>query len=215
MAAAVPFEAEAKPADALRRLARELAGERSLLSAHLRPGAPAGGEGAADGGPEPALGILVGAGPRAAAAPAEYAFVIEAVREGYLLHYARPRLLTGLDPDLALLAGDYLYALGLARLARLDDPAAVALLGDLISLVALCDSEGREGATAPLWLATTIALGCGESPEIAAAKAALKGLEPNADQELWHAAEITAADSDMGPALLLAAKAIDFPAVNI
>ena len=60
---------------------------------------------------------------RAAAAPGEYALVVEAVREGYLLHYGEPRLLAGHDADLALLAGDYLYALGLDRLAALGDAA--------------------------------------------------------------------------------------------
>ena len=47
--------------------------------------------------------------------------MVEAVREGYLLHYGEPRLLAGHDADLALLAGDYLYALGLDRLAALGD----------------------------------------------------------------------------------------------
>ena len=68
---------------------------------------------------EPVFGPLAAAGPRAAAAPGEYALVVEAVREGYLLHYGEPRLLAGHDPDLALLAGDYLYALGIERLAAL------------------------------------------------------------------------------------------------
>ena len=70
---------------------------------------------------EPALGRLAAAGPRAAAAPGEYALLVEAIREGYLLHYGEPRLLDGADPDLVLLAGDYLYALGLERLAALGD----------------------------------------------------------------------------------------------
>ena len=38
--------------------------------------------------------------------------MVEAVREGYLLHYGEPRVLAGHDSDLAVLAGDYLYALG-------------------------------------------------------------------------------------------------------
>ena len=62
--------------------------------------------------------------------------MVEAVREGYLLHYGEPRMLAGHDPDLALLAGDYLYALGLERLAALGDPEAVRELSDLISLCA-------------------------------------------------------------------------------
>ena len=36
---------------------------------------------------QPTLGIAAAGGRAAAAAPAQYALVIEAVREGYLLHY--------------------------------------------------------------------------------------------------------------------------------
>ncbi|HEV7460356.1 MAG TPA: hypothetical protein VGN78_07465, partial [Solirubrobacteraceae bacterium] len=66
-------------------------------------------------------GDTAAAGPRAAADPARYALLVEAIREGYLLHYATGRLLADDDPDLILLAGDHLYALGLARLAALGD----------------------------------------------------------------------------------------------
>ena len=60
-------------------------------------------------------------------------FVLEAVYEGYLMHYGEPRAFTGMDDDLRLLAGDALYALGLARLAESGDLEAVAVLSDLIS----------------------------------------------------------------------------------
>jgi hypothetical protein len=96
---------------------------------------------------------MVAAGPRAATAPGEYALVIEAVHEGYLLHYGEPRLLAGHDSDLGLLAGDYLYALGLDRLAALGDTAAVAVLSDLISRCAQLHAEGRGAEAAPLWTA--------------------------------------------------------------
>jgi hypothetical protein len=85
------------------------------------------------------------------APPGEYALVIEAVREGYLLHYAKPRLLTGHDADLALLAGDYLYALGIERLAQLGDTGAVHLLADLISTCAQFHTEGREDDVPAAW----------------------------------------------------------------
>jgi len=98
-----------------------------------------------------ALGELAAAGPGAAAAPAEYALIVEAVREGYLLHYEEPRLLAGHDPDLALLAGDYLYALGLDRLAALGDTRAVAILSDLISECARLQAEEHVGAIPALW----------------------------------------------------------------
>ena len=76
--------------------------------------------------------------------PAEYALVVEAVREGYLLHYGEPRLLAGHDSDLGLLAGDYLYALGIERLAALGDTEAVLVLADLISACAHHHAEGSE-----------------------------------------------------------------------
>ena len=89
-----------------------LRADDSVISPHVA-------EPAAD---RPALGLLAAAGPRTAVAPGEYALVVEAVREGYLLHYGRrDRVVRGADADLALLAGDYLYALGLERLAALGD----------------------------------------------------------------------------------------------
>ena len=89
------------------------------------------------------LGKLAGGG--------EYALVVEAVREGYLLHYEEPRLLAGHDSDLALLAGDYLYALGLNRLAALGDTRAVAILADLITTCARLHAEGNTAPIPSLW----------------------------------------------------------------
>ena len=89
-----------------------------------------------DSDEEPALGALAAAGPRAAEAPEEYLLLVEAIREGYLLHYESPRVIQGADSDLRLLAGDYLYALGLERLAARGDLEAVGELADLISLAA-------------------------------------------------------------------------------
>ena len=85
-------------------------------------------------------------------------FVLEAVYEGYLLHYGRPRLFEGMDPDLRLLAGDALYALGLARLAESGDLAAVAELSELISRSAQAHAEGRGEAAEALWDASASAL---------------------------------------------------------
>jgi hypothetical protein len=81
----------------------------------------------------------------------ERLFVLEAVYEGYLLHYAEPRLFQGMDGDLRLLAGDALYALGLARLAESGDLAAVAELSDLITSSAQAHAEGRVAEAEPLW----------------------------------------------------------------
>jgi hypothetical protein len=69
-------------------------------------------------------------------------FVLDAVREGYEMHYGTPRAFAGMDDDLRLLAGDALYALGLSRLAERGDMAAVAELADLISSCAQAQAEG-------------------------------------------------------------------------
>jgi hypothetical protein len=140
MSAAAPTATD--PADALRLLAAQLREEGTPISPHVvePPAAPR-------------LGAIAAAGPRSAAAPAEYALVVEAVREGYLLHYGEPRLLAGHDEDLALLAGDYLYALGLDRLALLGDTAAVAVLAELIGRCARLHAEGRGDEVEPLWTA--------------------------------------------------------------
>lgn len=140
------------PADALHLLSVQLRAEDTPIAPHV-----------VEPSEEPWLGLLAANGRRAAAAPAEYALVVEAVREGYLLHYAEPRLLAGHDPDLALLAGDYLYALGIERLAALGDSAAVGALADLISRCAQLHAEGREDAVPELWHACARAVGEGLS----------------------------------------------------
>ncbi|MGI8749008.1 MAG: hypothetical protein ACR2J6_00370 [Thermoleophilaceae bacterium] len=85
-------------------------------------------------------------------------FVLEAVYEGYLMHYGVPRAFVGMDADLRLLAGDALYALGLARLAERGDLDAVAELSDLITLTARAHAEGSQERVVSLWLATAKAL---------------------------------------------------------
>jgi hypothetical protein len=85
-------------------------------------------------------------------------FVLEAVYEGYLLHYGEPRAFTGMDRDMRLLAGDALYALGLARLAEAGDLEAVAVLSDLISATAQAQAEGRADDAEALWKASSASL---------------------------------------------------------
>ena len=79
-----------------------------------------------------------------------HAYVLEAVREGYLLHYGASEAFRELDEDLALLAGDALYAQGLARLAEAGDLPAVAELADLITGCARLHAEGGADASV-LW----------------------------------------------------------------
>jgi hypothetical protein len=93
------------------------------------------------------------------AADPDRAFVLEAVYEGYLLHYAQPRAFRDMDPDLRLLSGDALYALGLARLADREDLEAVAELAGLISDCARAEAEGRPQEVAGLWDASAARLG--------------------------------------------------------
>ena len=88
---------------------------------------------------------------RFAAADGIRGFVLEAVYEGYLMHYGEPRAFSGMDPDLRLLAGDALYALGLSRLAATGDLEAVAILSDLISDSAQAQAEGRPADAEALW----------------------------------------------------------------
>lgn len=128
------------PSAALDALAEQLRAEETPISPHV-----------IDPAESPILGELAASGPGTAAAPGEYALVVEAVREGYLLHYGQPRLLAGHDSDLALLAGDYLYALGLDRLAALGDTAAVTVLSDLISACARLQAEGDADQIPALW----------------------------------------------------------------
>jgi hypothetical protein len=189
--------------DALRALAEQLRDERSVISEWVRE----------PGSGDPTLGALVSAGPRAGAAAAEYALLVEAIREGYLLHYGESRVLDGLDPDLALLAGDYLYALGLERLAALGDLQAVRELSDLISLSAQLHAEERApGLIEPLWVASALAVACGADPEHERAKQALRENRPEAADALRAAARRLAAREGLGDELERAAKAIDFPA---
>jgi hypothetical protein len=83
--------------------------------------------------------------------PGTRGFVLEAVYEGYLMHHGEPRAFSGMDADLRLLAGDALYALGLARLAESGDLEAVAALSDLISATAQAHVENRPADAEALW----------------------------------------------------------------
>jgi hypothetical protein len=199
------------PENALLDLAARLRAEDTVISAHVR-----------EPGEEPALGLLAAAGPRAGRAPAEYSFVIEAIFEGYLLHYGKPRVLDAVDGDLSLLAGDYLYALGLERLAALGDTDAVRELADLISLQAqvhagVGDGAGDEiegsGSTASktaaaLWLASTVAVTAGGGHAHDVAKEALRQREPEAAARLHQVASDTAAEAAVEDAFRRSAQAL-------
>jgi hypothetical protein len=191
------------PEAALAALAGQLREDESVISPQVTDPEDA----------QPALGLLAAAGPRAAEARGEYALVIESVREGYLLHYGEPRVVLGADADLALLAGDYLYALGLERLAALGDLDAIRELSDLISLSAqLHDSQGGGQAANALWLASVTAVATGAAPEHEEGKSALRAADAAAAAMLWQSALRAAEQAGLGGRLKSTAEAIGFQA---
>ena len=77
--------------------------------------------------------------------------VVAAVREGQRLHAGTPRLVTKAEPDLALLAGDRLYALGLERLAAAGDLPGITRLAGVIARCAQAHAEGRPEDAEAAW----------------------------------------------------------------
>lgn len=150
-----------------------------------------------------AVARAVGAGPRAAVVGPSLALAAEATREAELLHHApeRARVVRTEDRDLALLAGDRLYALGLERLAEGGWTDEVAVLADIVALVARSHAdpawaigpaapgaapagtgspEDAAGRTAELWSAGASALGHGaDSPAATLLRAARSGTVPD------------------------------------
>ena len=191
----------------------------AALSALLRDGENVITPYVRDSDEDAALGTLAASGPRAAEAPDEYMVLVEAIREGYLLHYEEPRLIDGADGDLRLLAGDYLYALGLEKLAAHGDLDAVRELADLISLSAQVHAENGDGTSGDLaralWLAATVAVGAGSTDEHERAKEALRRADPDASDQLIRSATKTARQTGMGDALALAADSIGFAAEDV
>lgn len=189
------------PADALWTIAAQLREEGSVIADRVVD----------PGESEPALGLLAAAGSRTTANGGEYAVVVEAIHEGYLLHYDTPRLIAEADAELALLAGDYLYALGLERLAALRDLEAVRELSDLISLCAQLHVEGRQaGVAEALWLGCVVAIACGASPAHEGAKLALREGDRDGAEKVLEAARDAAAVAGATGALDAASEAIDF-----
>lgn len=141
-------------------------------------------------------GTTTARGPRAVGREADLALVVEAVREGYLLHYApaAARIVDPSDPDLALLAGDRLYALGLARLAEMGDLHAVAELTDVIALCAGARAAAAEDLADAVWEAGAVAVGWGPDAALEAAKARARTIDPSAADALRAAARQVAED---------------------
>jgi hypothetical protein len=168
----------------LARLAALVAQDDGLLAAALR----AEPEGTA------AYGDFVAGGPRAAGHAADLPLVVEAVREGYLLHYGEGRIMSRADDDLALLAGDRLYALGLERLAAAGDLEAVRALADVIALGAQARAAGDEDLAEAVWAAGCTEVGWGPDDLLTDAKDAARAGESDAATRLRAAARHVAGD---------------------
>lgn len=150
-------------------------------------------------------GDAAAAGPRADGHAADYAQIVEAVREGHLVHAGRGRFVTSADEDLALLVGDRLYALGLSRLAELGDLEAVAELADVIALGAQAVATGDQELADAAWEAGALAVGHGSTPALERAKTAARAGDPSAASALRAAARQLAApvtDEATGPRTL-------------
>jgi hypothetical protein len=145
--------------DALHQLAAALRDEGGLLAATVRD---------APGGPQPHGEVVAARGEG-------YPLLVEAIREGYLQHYGSGRVVAPEDPDLALLAGDRLYALGLERLAAIGDLDAVAELADVIALCAQAHAEGDPERAEAVWNAGAEAVARGSAPDHEAAKRRWRG----------------------------------------
>jgi hypothetical protein len=133
---------------------------------------------------------IAAAGPRARGHSEEYELLVEAIYEGYLLHYGSPRVVCPPEADLGLLAGDQLYALGLARLVALGDLAAVEELADVITLTALAQGEAREDLALAVWAAGARAVGWGSSDSHRRAKTLVHAQDPGALRAMRAAAEV-------------------------
>jgi hypothetical protein len=168
----------------LRQLLRDAGG---LMATLVVPDAPDGSQ------PSPAC--LAARGPRVAGRGEEYELLVEAIYEGYLLHYGTPRVVLVPEADLRLLAGDQLYAIGLARLVALGDTPAVAELADTITLSALAQGAGRPELADAVWEAGARAVGWGSSGSHDRAKKLVLSGDPGALEAMRTSAEGPAAPS--------------------
>jgi hypothetical protein len=192
---------------ALERLRSLLSSEGGLI-ASLLDGAEANGAPGAGGAHRISSGVaaapaasdstqspasVAAQGPRAEASREEYELLVEAIYEGYLLHYGSPRVVRAPDADLRLLAGDRLYAIGLARLVELGDTHAVAELADTITLSALAQGAGDAGLADAVWVAGARAVGWGSSEDHRRAKELVASGDPQAIEAMRTSAQLSPA----------------------
>lgn len=129
----------------------------------------------------------------------ELALGLETIYEGYLLHYGRPRLFAPADRDAGVLLGDYLYAHGLVRVARLGRVRVIADLAELISLCSQLRAERSDG-DGEAWAGTVALLGAGDGRLEEARSALREGGDPG---PLVRLAEEEAGEGRVARALAL------------
>ena len=166
----------AESSDVLDRLRELLRTEGGLLTTLLDEGVETNGSETATESPA----RIAASGPRTESRSEQYELLVEAIYEGYLLHYGAPRVVRAADADLRVLAGDRLYAVGLARLVELGDTDAVAELADTITLSALAQGAGEAELADVVWAAGARAVGWGPSEQHARAKQLLARRAPEA-----------------------------------
>jgi len=183
--------------DALERLRALLRHEGGLMATLVKPEPEPAPE--MESEPSPAAGSpespasIAANGPRAAGRREEYELLVETIYEGYLLHYGAPRVVQVPEADLKLLAGDRLYAIGLARLVELGDTLAVAELADTITLSALAQGSGSQTLADAVWDAGARAVGWGTSDAHRHAKDLVLAGAPDAIEAMRTSAAAAAA----------------------
>jgi hypothetical protein len=176
--------------ESLERLRELVAAEGGELAAGL-----------AAGGRSEVFGPLVASSERCRERAGDYALLVESILEGYLAHYRAGRLVIPADADMRLLAGDYLYALGLARLAEIGDLEAVRELADVIALCAQAHASPDPGdAPAAVWMLGALGVAGGSWPAAEEAKRALREERPEAAAEALDVASQRASALGIGQA---------------
>jgi hypothetical protein len=175
--------------DGAHALSEALRTEGGTVAAHLAE--PPADRQALD---HPGPAQVAATGPRTRGREREYELLLEMILEGYRLHYAEPVAVCPEDPDLALLLGDQLYALGLARLAELGDLEAVVELADVISLAAQAHTASDDELARAVWDAGAASVGWGSSDAHRRAKTRARVHDPDASPALRAAAAAARGD---------------------
>ena len=178
--------------DGAQVLREALRAEGGTVAAHLDQ--PTAARAALD---HPGPAQVAATGPRTRGQEREYELLLEMILEGYRLHYDEPLVVHPGDPDLGLLLGDQLYALGLARLGELGDLEAVAELADVISLAAQAHSAADVDLAHAVWEAGAVSIGWGASEAHRRAKSRARVHDPGASSALRAAAAATRHDGDL------------------